>query len=238
MSPTGQRVQDGAALDRPTVGAGPNPLLSPADGLQLGAQVLGNRHLDGLGLEIGAEFHGFAGLLPRQRAFSPDVARQIPQGDLDARPLIRDHLARPLIVDVEREPTLRTLRDIGETVSDDDQHIRGRMVKDLDGRDLGTIDGLLVDAEADKVRFIEVASGGFLGLGETKSLIPVEAITKITDHEVHISHTREHVAGAPPYDPELAAKGADYFFGLDPYYGYQPTVIPPLVGYPRTRIGE
>lgn len=39
------------------------------------------------------------------------------------------------------EPALTNLRDIGETVSIDDQDIRGRMVKDTDGRDLGTISG-------------------------------------------------------------------------------------------------
>ncbi|MEO8468201.1 MAG: PRC-barrel domain-containing protein [Chloroflexota bacterium] len=139
--------------------------------------------------------------------------------------------------DLDREPTLRNLRDTGETVSIDDQDIRGRMVKDKDGQDLGTIDGLLVDAEAGKVRFMEVASGGFLGLGESRSLIPIEAITEITADDVHISHTREHVAGAPSYDPELAAKDANYFFGLHPYYGYGSTVIPPLVGYPTNRVG-
>ena len=32
---------------------------------------------------------------------------------------------------------------------------------------------------------------------------------------------REHVAGAPPYDPTLATVDASYFFGLYPYYGYQ-----------------
>ncbi len=135
--------------------------------------------------------------------------------------------------DAAREPGLRKLRDMGETVSSPDEDIRGRTVKDKDGQDLGTIDGLLVDADADKVRFMEVASGGFLGLGETKSLIPVEAITRITDHEVHISHTRERVAGAPAYDPELAAQDANYFFGLYPYYGYSGVAfVPPLIGYP------
>ncbi len=118
--------------------------------------------------------------------------------------------------DAVREPTLKRLRDMGETVATSDEDIRGRMVKDKDGRDLGTIDGLLVDAGAGEVRFMEVASGGVLGLGETKSLIPVEAITEITDREVHISHTREHVAGAPPYDPKLAAEDVGYFPGLYP----------------------
>ena len=99
--------------------------------------------------------------------------------------------------DADGEPTLEKLHDIGRTVSSSEEDIRGRMVKDKDGHDVGTIDGLLVDAAAGKVRFMEVASGGFLGLGETKSLIPVEAITRITEHEVSIGHTREHVAGAP-----------------------------------------
>lgn len=142
--------------------------------------------------------------------------------------------------DAANAPTLKKLRDMGETVASDDVDIRGRMVKDKDGQDLGTIDGLLVDADAGKVRFMEVASGGFLGLGQTKSLIPIEAITRITDHEVHIGHTREHVAGAPPYDPELAAeRDADYFFGLYPYYGYAGVAfVPPLIGYPSaTRDG-
>ncbi len=138
--------------------------------------------------------------------------------------------------DAAPEATLRKLRDLGETVSSDDEDIRGRMVKDVDGRDLGKIDGLLVDADAGKVRFMEVASGGFLGLGQTKSLIPVEAITRITDQEVHISHTREHVAGAPTYDPELAADDATYFFNLYPYYGYVGPFVPPFTGYPYHRL--
>ncbi|MGO9205224.1 MAG: PRC-barrel domain-containing protein [Candidatus Limnocylindrales bacterium] len=140
--------------------------------------------------------------------------------------------------DVEREPTLEKLHDLGETVSSSDEDIRGRMVKDKDGRDLGTIDGLLVDAAAGKVRYMEVASGCFLGFGERKSLIPVEAITKITEHEVSISHTLEHVAGAPPYDPSLVATDAHYFTDLYPYYGYEGGVVgvvPSLVGYPSAR---
>ena len=140
--------------------------------------------------------------------------------------------------DAAAEPALTELRKLGETVASDDEDIRGRMVKDKDGQDLGKIDGLLVDPDAGKVRFMEVASGGFLGLGETKSLIPVESITRITADEVHIGHTREHVAGAPPYDPELAVQDANYFFGLYPYYGYQTNAafVPTLVGYPYSEL--
>lgn len=133
-------------------------------------------------------------------------------------------------------PSLSRLHDIDRTVSSSDEDIRGRMVKDKDGRDIGKIEHLLIDDVEQKVRFMEIASGGFLGLGETKSFIPVEAITRITADDVYISPTREHVAGAPRYDPDLIANDVDYFSGLYPYYGYEVGgyygSIPPLVGYP------
>ena len=125
--------------------------------------------------------------------------------------------------DAEKVPQLVRLCDTDQTVSSSDEDIRGRMAKDKDGRDLGTIEGLLVDEAERKVRFMEVGSGGFLGLGESKSLIPVEAITRTTAEAVYIGHTREHVAGAPRYDPELTHTELDYFFNLYPYYGYRPS---------------
>jgi hypothetical protein len=84
---------------------------------------------------------------------------------------------------------------------------------------------------------MEVASGGFLGLGESKSLIPVEAITRMTPDAVYIGHTREHVAGAPRYDPELVEGRLDYFFNLYPYYGYPPSfgLIPSPAASPRAK---
>jgi hypothetical protein len=121
----------------------------------------------------------------------------------------------------EPVPTLTRLRDNDKTVSSSDIDIRGRMVKDKDGLELGKIEGLMIDDVAGKVRFMEVASGGFLGLGGSKSFIPVDAITRITADDVYISHTREHVAGAPRYDPDLVSDDAHYFYGLYPYYGHQ-----------------
>src|SRR5664279_762346 len=91
--------------------------------------------------------------------------------------------------DAEKVPQLVRLRDTDQTVSSSDEDIRGRMAKDKDGHDLGTIEGLLVDEAEQKVRFMEVGSGGFLGLGESKSLIPVEAITRMTPDAVYIGHT-------------------------------------------------
>jgi hypothetical protein len=111
------------------------------------------------------------------------------------------------------------------------------MAKDKDGHDLGTIEGLLVDEAERKVRFMEVASGGFLGMGESKSLIPVEAITQVTPDAVYIGHTLEHVAGAPRYDPKLMHTELEYFFNLYPYYGYPPSfgLLPSTAAAPRAK---
>ena len=112
--------------------------------------------------------------------------------------------------DAEKVPTLSSLRDTDRTISSSDEDIRGRMVKDKDGTDLGRIEDLLIDEIERKVRFMEVASGGFLGLGQSKSFIPVDAITRMTPDEVYIGHTREHVAGAPRYDPGLVPTDPHY----------------------------
>lgn len=117
-------------------------------------------------------------------------------------------------------PTLRKLQDLDRTVATPDEDIRGRMVKDKNGLDLGRIQDLLVDDVKWKVRFMEVASGGILGFGDSKSFIPVDAITRMTADEVYISHTLEHVAGAPRYDPDLVAIDVNYLLELYPYYGY------------------
>jgi sporulation protein YlmC with PRC-barrel domain len=130
-------------------------------------------------------------------------------------------------------PTFSRLRDNHKTVAGSDEDIRGRMVRDKDGQEVGKIEGLLLDDVEEKVRFMEVASGGFLGIGETKSFIPVDAIRRITDHDVFISHSREHVAGAPRYDPSLVMADARYFFDLYPYYGFQwqQGFAPSILGY-------
>lgn len=117
--------------------------------------------------------------------------------------------------------TLSTLTDFGETVADAADDIRGRKVKDKDGNDLGKVDDLLIDDRERKVRFMRVEHGGFLGLGETKSFIPIDAITRITVDDVYIDHSRDHVASAPRYDPDLV-EDRTYYANLYGHYGYTP----------------
>lgn len=103
----------------------------------------------------------------------------------------------------QNNATLSKLSDTGKTVEGVANDIRGRKLKDKDGKDLGKVHDLLIDDSEGKVRFLLIEHGGFLGIGETKSFIPVDAITQITEDEVLINHTRDHVAGAPGYDPTL-----------------------------------
>jgi len=115
--------------------------------------------------------------------------------------------------------TLHGLSDAQLTVAHPDEDVRGRKVLDKAGEEIGTVDDLMIDDNEKKVRLLLVASGGFLGIGETKFLIPIDAVTKITSDAVHIDRTREHVAGGPGYDPELIADPG-YWDGIYGYYGY------------------
>jgi sporulation protein YlmC with PRC-barrel domain len=113
------------------------------------------------------------------------------------------------------------LSDSGQTITPSAEDIRGRTVKDQDGKDLGKVHDLLIDDQEHKVRFMLVEHGGLLGIGETKSFIPVDAITEITASEVFINHAREHVAKAPPYDPDLI-DDRSYHVSIYSHYGCAP----------------
>jgi sporulation protein YlmC with PRC-barrel domain len=101
----------------------------------------------------------------------------------------------------ENHEKLVTLDELGKSVAGSDDDIRGRKVIDRDGNELGKIEALLVDQKDLKVRFLQLESGGFLGFGERKSLIPVDLIVSIEEHKVHIDQTGATVAAAPAYDP-------------------------------------
>ncbi len=125
---------------------------------------------------------------------------------------------------MQRKRHHHTLGDRGLTIDGSANDIRGREVKDTDGNSIGTVAELLLDDRERKIRFMLVEHGGFLGFGDTKTLIPVEAITKITEGDVFIDSSRDRVAAAPGYAPDLIddrlyhASIYDYF-GYPPYWG-------------------
>ncbi len=131
------------------------------------------------------------------------------------------------------------LSDTNLTLEHSEEDVRGSSVRDAAGEDIGHIDDLMVDEEHKKVRFLVVVAGGFLGIGEKKFWIPVDAVTAIKDDEVDVDMTVAHVRDAPGYHPEITTvqpyAGDVYaYYGIAPYWGagyiYPP--YPYLMGGP------
>lgn len=110
------------------------------------------------------------------------------------------------------------LEDTNLTLSNSSDDIRDRKVIDANGQDLGHVSALFIDKKERKIRFLQVGAGGFLGIGEREFLVPIEDVTSVLPAEIHINHSREHVIGAPHFDPSLTRKRNRDFW--DPYYGY------------------
>jgi sporulation protein YlmC with PRC-barrel domain len=120
---------------------------------------------------------------------------------------------------------LLRLSDTQLTVADPAEDVRGRKVITKDQETIGEVTDLVVDDRETHVRFLEVASGGLFGLGRQTSLIPVDAITHISDEAVYITQTRQRIAEAPPYDPDLIHEEAGdegYYGRIYRHYGYRP----------------
>jgi len=154
---------------------------------------------------------------------------------------------RKVMAQIEKTAKLIRLSDTELTIANPAEDIRDRTVVDRDGKDIGEVEDLLIDAHEKRVRLLEVASGGFLGLGKTKILLPVEAITRISDDTVYVNQTRQYIAGAPHYDPDLIHQeaGEKGYYGergcyndVYQYYGYPPYWTPGAVYPPYPYYGE
>jgi sporulation protein YlmC with PRC-barrel domain len=133
------------------------------------------------------------------------------------------------------------LSDTELTIVNPAEDIRDRTVVDWDGEDIGEVEDLLIDEAEKRVRLLEVVSGGFLGLGKTTFLLPIEAITRIGDDRAYVNQTHQYIAGAPRYDPDLIHQEADekgYYDDVYQYYGYPPYWAPGVVCPPYPYYGE
>ena len=83
------------------------------------------------------------------------------------------------------------------------EDIRGRRVIDQSGNDIGEVNDLIIDERQRRVRFLQVTSGGFLGIGTTMMLVPIGAITSINRDAVEITMQGGRGLGAARYNPTL-----------------------------------
>jgi len=106
--------------------------------------------------------------------------------------------------------------------------VRGKDVYDAEGQRIGSVEDFYIDRKEREMRFLEVGGAGgwrrgFLGIGEKRFLIPVEAVTQVTEDRVTIEPDRtEKVEGPAPFDtkvapPPAAARRADDY--ASPPYG-------------------
>jgi sporulation protein YlmC with PRC-barrel domain len=95
----------------------------------------------------------------------------------------------------------------------------GRKVKDKSGNDSGNVHDVFVDDRVRRARFLLVDHDGLLGIGEKKSVIPVDAIRATTSNEVFINDTCDHISLAPADDPDLI-NDRSYQISIYGCYGY------------------
>ena len=111
-----------------------------------------------------------------------------------------------------------TLAGIGLVRLGDSGFVPVNMEDDLCGKDahdpheqrMGRVEELYVDRQKREVRYLEVGSGGFLGIGEGHFLVPVEAVTRVSEARVTVEPDRtEKVDGPAPFDNKVRPPTVD-----------------------------
>jgi len=105
-------------------------------------------------------------------------------------------------VDAAKEK-LRLLR-LSESDLDlqsDDEDLRNWGVIDSDGRDIGKVCDLLLDRGQMHIRFVEVTAWELPEEKMQKILVPIDAVTNITNDCITINQPWESLMNAPRYEP-------------------------------------
>jgi sporulation protein YlmC with PRC-barrel domain len=112
------------------------------------------------------------------------------------------------------------LSDADRGLADMADDIRRRRVVDNWGNKIGTVEDLLIDTEENKVRLLLLEHGGVIGFGAAPSILPVEAVMRVSDEEVVIEQPRDRIAGAPQYNATVSDQ-TGYYGSVYKYYGYR-----------------
>lgn len=108
----------------------------------------------------------------------------------------------------ETKPGLTRLSDSELILKDNTQDVYGYAVFDEEGEQVGSVGDLYVDEVEREVRFVDVAAGGFLGIGEKRFLVPVEAITKVGKESLTVDRGRQKAADSPPLDTSVVPQSS------------------------------
>ncbi len=108
------------------------------------------------------------------------------------------------------------------------QHdLRGKSVLDSSGRYLGHVANLYVDEDDRHLRFLDVVSEGFLGLGRKHYLVPIEALIPAAEASrrgyhgaIGLQVGREILERSPTFANPLAGPDPELQESILEHYGY------------------
>jgi len=99
-------------------------------------------------------------------------------------------------------------------------------VHDSAGKDIGDIKDVVLDGNANRISYVVVSYGGFMGMGDKLYAIPLNAFEfrqdgdKKDEYKVHLTIAEEHLKNAPGFDNKQWPDMADAKFRgeVDTYY--------------------
>jgi sporulation protein YlmC with PRC-barrel domain len=101
----------------------------------------------------------------------------------------------------------------------------GDAVRNLAGEDLGNVKEIMLDTEFNRIAYVVVSFGGFLGLGDKLFAIPWEAMSIDTDEHCFVLDVdKDQLDAAYGFDKDNWPLFADRAWGLDVHsrYGVEP----------------
>ena len=97
---------------------------------------------------------------------------------------------------------------------------RGEGVLDPGGRYFGYVANLYVDEDERQLRFLDVVTEGFLGLGRKHHLVPVEALSEEGPGSITLGVNQETVESAPTFPNPQVGPDEEYQRTIREHYGY------------------
>ena len=101
----------------------------------------------------------------------------------------------------------------------------GMTVNNYQNEKLGKVDDLAVDVESGRVVEVILSTGGFLGVGDTLSVVPPEALHHdVANKVLHLNADKAKLQGAPKFEMSKWAEysDADHLSAVYRYYGHEP----------------
>ena len=97
--------------------------------------------------------------------------------------------------------------------------LRGHRAFDSGSRYIGDVANLYVDDNRE-LHFVDVVTGGFLGLGKKHHLVPVEAVTDESPGSITLGVDEQTVEGAPAFSNPQAGPDDQLQRAVREHYGY------------------